>query len=260
MIPVYLLLLVVLLVLAYLMRKIRAASEKVFDIHNEVRELRKYDLRDLARELQAGSELARLLELDPPLPALGGWAASADFLMEIARHLIPLRPRTVVELGSGASTLAIARLLQRAGRGHLYSLDHDAAYASKTRRLLARHGVSDHATVIHAPLAVSSENASQSPTAWYDLDHLLDHLGTDRIDLLIIDGPPEIPDHLVRYPAGPALFPKLSDEGIAIVDDTLRETGQETVRRWAHEFPELSCRETRSGKGYAVFTRSTSGS
>lgn len=248
---VYLLLLANLVMLAYLVRKVRVGVGKVFNVHNEVRDLRRYDLTELAREVQAGSVLGRLLDLEIPLPPLGGWAASADFLVEVAGHVRRARPETVVELGSGASTLVIARMLQQAGRGHLYSLDHDAEYAARTRELLEAHGLAGHATVIHAPLVVPSGNGTRHPDAWYSLDGL----DVDAIDLLVIDGPPEVPDRLVRHPAGPALFPRLREGGIAIADDTRRESGQETVRRWAREFPELSVHETQAGKGYAVFTR-----
>jgi predicted O-methyltransferase YrrM len=251
MIGVYVLLLVIAGLLGYIAQKARSCAGKVFEIHNEVRELRRYDLTELAREVHAGAVLLDLLDLKGPLPQLGGWAASADFLLEIVRHLHRNKPKTVVELGSGASTIVMARMLQRAERGHLYSLDHDPEYAERTRTLLADHGLSDWATVLDAPLEQYGSNGSSAPAQFYDLDRL----PAREVDLLVIDGPPDVPGQLTRLPAGSALFPRLAPGGLAIADDTRRESGQETLRRWTEEFPEWSVHQSSGGKGYAVLQK-----
>lgn len=248
---VYVFLFVITMLLTYVAFKVRSSAGKIFDVHNEVRELRRYDLTELAREVHAGAVLLDLLDLRGPLPRLGGWAASADFLLEILRHLIRHKPETVVELGSGASTLVIARMLQRVGRGHLYSLDHDPEYAARTRALLADHGLSDHATVIDAPLEGYGANGSSASATWYSLKGL----PLREVDLLVIDGPPDVPGQLTRLPASSALFPKLTPGGTVIADDTRRESGQETLRRWIEEFPEWSVEQNQGGKGYAVLRK-----
>src|SRR5262245_8470214 len=52
--------------------------------------------------------LAAVLEPRVPLRRPGGWAASADLLVEIATRVIEERPGLVVELGSGLSTIVAA--------------------------------------------------------------------------------------------------------------------------------------------------------
>src|SRR4051812_48145221 len=60
--------------------------------------------------------------------------------------------RRIVECGSGNSTVYAARLLAERGAGSIVTVDHDASWAQLTRRALAREGLSQWATVIHAPL------------------------------------------------------------------------------------------------------------
>lgn len=59
------------------------------------------------------------------LPSTRGWAASADFLNILQEHLSAHRPRTLIELGSGLTTIVTARTLQQLGGGRLLSIDHD---------------------------------------------------------------------------------------------------------------------------------------
>lgn len=249
MMPVYLLLAVLVAMMAYVIHKLRLGVSKTYRIQAELDDLRRYDLTALAREIQAHRDLVALLDLQVPLPPLGGWAASADFLLEVSRCARDVRPAIAVELGSGASTVVLGRVLQQLGGGHLYSLDHDARFAAQTRRLVDDHGLRDYVTVLHAPLSPSDQGAASPP--WYALDDL--PLGD--IDLLIVDGPPETVAPLARYPAGPRLLPRLAPGGVVLVDDSLRADEREMVRRWQAEFPDLEVAERPSRKGCTILSR-----
>src|SRR5690606_6944595 len=100
------------------------------------------------------------------------------------------RPRTVVELGSGVSTLLTSYALESIGdsEAHLYSLDHEAQFAGITRSNLAAHGLAGRATVLDAPLVETQ--AGGETRQWYDIAELESALGARKIDLLVVDGPP----------------------------------------------------------------------
>ena len=51
------------------------------------------------------------------LPHLGSWKADTGLLTLVADHIFEHRPKLVVEFGTGASTLILARALQLAGGG-----------------------------------------------------------------------------------------------------------------------------------------------
>src|SRR5262245_39338462 len=67
-----------------------------------------------------------------PLPRPGGWAVSADLLAELSRRIIAERPRLVVELGSGLSTIVTGLMLRPFQDARLVSIEHDTEYAQRT--------------------------------------------------------------------------------------------------------------------------------
>src|SRR5688500_2174715 len=101
------------------------------------------------------------------LPHLGSWKADTVLLQHIVAAVEELRPRHAVELGCGASTLVLARALQRNGGGRLTSYDQHADFVAATRAWLREHGLS--AEMRHAPLVA---DRSRWAEAWYDLSHL----------------------------------------------------------------------------------------
>src|SRR5687768_10142137 len=97
----------------------------------------------LLRSLRGGSLAAkhRLLDrLDLPydaLPNLGSWKADTGLLTLVTDHILAERPHLVVEFGTGASTLVLARALQLAGGGKLISFDQHGDFVEATRAWLA---------------------------------------------------------------------------------------------------------------------------
>jgi predicted O-methyltransferase YrrM len=201
------------------------------------------------RQLEALHGLYVELNLKRSLPPTRGWAGSPDFLLELARHAQAARPQIVVECSSGVSTVVLARRLQLNGAGKLYSLEHDSAYARKTRALLLRHGLQDWAQVLDAPLIHHPLDGEDWP--WYDLALLPPGAA---IDMLVIDGPPRATRTLARYPAGPLLFPRLAPGGAVFLDDALRPDEQAALARWQSEFPGLQQSALACEKGCAVLT------
>lgn len=216
---------------AYIVYKLRQVHETLYATDFIVRTLS----RDVTQTLQTADQLRHEFKFDQPLPPLRGWAASPDVLLLIARHVRHAGPAVIVECGSGSSTLVLAQAAKLNGHGHVYSIDHDGAFAEETRNLLDRHGLSEWATVCHAPLR-ETEIAGTRWT-WYDIECLP---RTPLIDLLFIDGPPAgDPSPWARYPAGPILFPHLAAEGIVFADDTARPGETAVLQRWTREFPHL---------------------
>lgn len=248
MFPITTVLLIVLLagVSLYTLHKVRL-------IHLMAHELKDQAQRqpaELYRQLEALHGLYHELGLEQSLPATRGWAASPDFLLELARQARAARPAVVVECSSGTSTLVLARCMQRNGHGKVYSLEHDPHYAEQTRRQLQRHGLAHWATVLHAPLRDYTLGGQQWP--WYETGQLPEGL---KIDLLVIDGPPMATRALARYPAGPLLFHRLTRGARVFLDDAARPDEQAILARWKTEFPQCAQRSLICEKGCTVLTR-----
>ena len=208
------------------------------------------DISSLERTINSGIghiedslRLSSELRLTRSLPPLRDWAARPDLLLELTHHIQTEQPKVIVECGSGGSTVVLARCVEMNGIGHVYSLEHSPEYADKTRQEIARHQLASFATVFTAPLRRYDINGEQ--WLWYSFETL----PADKIDLLVIDGPPGSTGYLARYPAGALLFKDLSMHAAVFLDDADRSDEREILRRWSLEFPayQQQLRATRYG-------------
>lgn len=187
------------------------------------------------QEINALQFLERDLSHERLLPPLGGWAMDYSVVAVIHDFLRSLgRPAVVVELGSGVGTPWLALSVATTG-GRLLSVEHDEAFVSSTSRLVAHYGLEDTSTLVHAPL---EERSDEDP--WYSLDALGEELdaflGSDQIDLLLVDGPPGTTGPHARRPALPELHGRLGTGALVILDDTIREHERAIWQGWLEEF------------------------
>ncbi|WP_218940093.1 O-methyltransferase [Denitrobaculum tricleocarpae] len=228
---IFLVLLAVLGLLSYCFYKVRRIDNNVSELLFLVRKIQQTDLIDLFQQRQNLDTLESELSLKHHLPPTRGWAASPDFLLIVARHAREQKPVTIVECSSGVSTLVLASCMRDNGKGHVYSLEHDGAFADITRGNLEREGLSEWATVVHAPLTSHSINGRQF--SWYDDSGLPE----GEIDMVVVDGPPHLVGDMARYPAGARLFTRLSEGGTVFADDANRMEEEATLAAWRREFP-----------------------
>lgn len=186
----------------------------------------------LLRSLSGGKRAdkrALLARLDLPgdaLPHLGSWKADTALLHLIVDHIERLRPRTVVELGAGASSLVTARALQLHGGGKLVSFDQHGDFVEATRDWLGEHGLQADmrtASLIPAP--------GGWPGYWYDVTKL-----PEAIDMLVIDGPCWSIHPFVRG-AAETLFDRITPGGVILLDDGARPGERVVARRWRKRWP-----------------------
>lgn len=238
-------------VLVYGLSKIRAFQRHMYkSIDERIPQLlaREFNtqLHTHFRQIEALAGLFLELGLTRSLPATRGWAASPDFLRELALHALLARPKVIAECGSGVSTVVLARCLQMNRAGHVYSLEHLAEHAEKTRQELERQGLQDWATVLTAPLR--SYEFHGEAYSWYSTEQL----PSVGLDMLVIDGPPIGTSPLARYPAGPLLFGRLNVPATVFLDDADRQDERTILQRWAKEFQELHQEHRDCEKGCAV--------
>jgi predicted O-methyltransferase YrrM len=152
----------------------------------------------------------------------------------------------VVELGSGVSTVMLARLLhQRPPRDgfRLVAVEHDASWAEWVTEQLDREGIASGVSVVLAPLVPHPR--AEPGLSWYDEPALTEGLRPalrgdpidDLIDLLLVDGPPAYAAGmgLARYPALPVLLDRLAVGATVVLDNAERAGEQEVLRRWEDE-------------------------
>ena len=244
-------LVIVIAALAYLVRSTRALHRKVNRNADRVsKELSaqtgrfKTELAHVYHQFEAVEQLLPLLKLSAPLPPSRGWAASPDFLLTLAHVTKRVRPRLTVELGSGISTLVLAK----SGAKKIVSLDHSVEFGIQTREMLLSHGVRGVDIRIH-----ELETYSRG-YKWYARSTFK---GLAKIDLLVIDGPPSSTNPDARFPALEHLVPLLSPKATVILDDVYRDEERKLADAIAKALPSHVLTILSHEKGTAVISPRT---
>ena len=214
--------------LAYCIRSLRALHQKVNtriarEIAVSTKEL-KTSMWQSYRQTEAMQQLISLLKFSAPVPPTRSWAASPDLLLTLAQLVRKHNPKLVVELGSGVSTLVVAK----AGAKKVISIDHSGEFADKTREVLKEHKVRG------VEIRVAQLKAHISGVDWYDTAVIKD---LKRIDLLIVDGPPGSKNPEARMPARAEFISKLSPKAIIVIDDVNREGERKLAESFAKALP-----------------------
>jgi len=180
------------------------------------------------------------LHLKQKLPIAPDWSAAADFLELIKDHCLKAKPKTIVECSSGATTVVLAKCCEINKQGKVFSLENGEEYAINTCNNVKDFGLEKYADVIHAPLETIEVNGESYQ--WYESENL----PKQKIDMLVIDGPPGFIQRHSRLPALHLLFDQMADQSIIFLDDAARDDEKEIVEIWlgissgvSHEFVEL---------------------
>lgn len=185
-------------------------------------------LRNLGYDSRASIELTHFgLDYLP-------WTASAlrpAAMVQILNEIIINRRHSIVEFGSGISSIYIAKVLQQTG-GHLVSFDDDSEWLVLVRQLLRRYDLEDHVTLVEAPQKMSTR--SLAGMQWYDESVVDGALLGKEIQMVIVDGPKAFRDcnKLARYPAFPTVSGNLSKNCCIALDDINRQGEKQVIKRW----------------------------
>jgi hypothetical protein len=182
-----------------------------------------------------------------------GYSMTFGNLHALLELLDDLQPQTVVEFGSGLSTVMVSAWMKRRGYGRIHSFDHDSVWAAKTSRHLVRHKLDGYVTLSSVPLVSTSFHGHT--VQWYDINETARAIG--KIDFVIVDGPPSHDQPMARLPAVFALRPHLAPDCCITLDDALRPEEREVAAIWREYLPEMESYTIPSQTGLAVFRRST---
>jgi predicted O-methyltransferase YrrM len=186
--------------------------------------------------------LARLVATGTPLPAeieavlpdgRDEYEISSDLARLLARTVLTCRPGSVLEFGSGRSSLVIARALSAVGGGRLTSVESAPEFGRGAWALAERvRGVDAHQVVSKVRVTLTPGG----PFNGY-VDAVPALSARAPYDLVLIDGP-----------SGPlgrdwtlfAVIRHLRPGALVIVDDTARPSERRAVERWLRRWPGLS--------------------
>lgn len=181
------------------------------------------------------------------------WAITRQLAVWIARTCEARKPQSILELGSGMSTVALAIYAARHGT-RVVSLEHDKSWLDAISTKLERMGLRQHVELIHAPL----DKTPDGP--WYRVDLgsvLMEGIirgeqSKPMFDMVLVDGPPA--DVGGRGAVMNAIRPRLAPGAMVLVHDALRDEERAQLERWrAHAvLTEVRTGEDARGLGVLV--------
>ena len=186
------------------------------------------------------------LNLHNGLPYTTHWSASPDFLKIIVEHCLNCKPTTILECSSGLTTVMLARCCQINNTGHVFSLEHDSEYVTKSQANIKRYELDNFTTIINAPLKTYNLNSTEYQ--WYAIDNIPD----SKINMLVIDGPPGYIQKHSRYPALSLLLNRLADDCIIFLDDADRNDEKELIEMWKNEHPSIKHHYINTERGCSI--------
>ncbi len=193
--------------------------------------------------------LAKKLNLELSLPVTRDWSAAADFLTIISDYCLSEKPQVIVECSSGTSSIVLAQCCLLNTTGHVYSLENGEQYKNQTQQQLTDFSLSEYCELIYAPL--QSYLIDDVEFQWYEKKNL----GVEKIDMLVIDGPPGFIQLQSRYPALPLLYEQLSERCIILLDDAARDDEKLIVKRWLESYPEFQLEYRDNERGCSILKR-----
>jgi hypothetical protein len=175
------------------------------------------------------------------------WALSREALEWLGEFVISQGVRSIVECGSGLSTILFASMVREGRLDRVLSLEHDERWFEYGRDRLAEKGLVDAVDLRLCPLRQFPVN--RYLVKWYDIQTI----DPFPADLILVDGPPGTTWIHARHPA-PHLLKGFMREGTWwVLDDYQRQQEREVVQMWLSEVPGLELRGAIPvGKGLAV--------
>jgi hypothetical protein len=184
-----------------------------------------------------------LIALNAPLPIMHEWRISSDYAHRLLTRVIG-KKGSVIDLGSGISTLLMGYAMKKNGAGKVISLEHDEEYYAKTVQLIKEHQLEAWCHVSYCPLKTFVLDGKD--WLWYDIAKV--DFPKDII-LISADGPPGVTQYMARYPALPLLKQHITKDTVIMLDDGDRDEEKEIALRWSQEF-KLKNIKNKSHKGF----------
>ncbi len=186
---------------------------------------------DRVRRLYESNELP--FDVDAVLPReRNPWSVSDPMARLLARLVVDLPCRSVLEFGAGWSSVVLAHALQAAGGGRLTSVEHQTDYLADCWDRVARTPLVD-ATLVVRPL---ESQLSRHGLLWRYEGLARSIAARAPFDLVVIDAPPGV------YGRSAPLFDAyalLAPGAVIVLDDARRPREQTAVARWLATFPGL---------------------
>jgi predicted O-methyltransferase YrrM len=148
----------------------------------------RFDARLRAANQYSSALLSLFFDLRSYIP-LTPWSMSPAGVLQILNHIAMYRPKVVVEVGSGVSTVFVAKLIaQNRLATRLYSVEHDVVWLNGVKEWVSNEDAAEQVCFVHAPLTGELSYRGR-PIRWYEATALDRAFSKSEVDFLIVDAP-----------------------------------------------------------------------
>lgn len=175
--------------------------------------------------------------MEPKIPiwyrrAYKGYFGSPKMLKELFNLILEFKPKRILELGSGLTTLIASYALRKNGNGKVVSWDCIETRASGNREMIHLHEQNKYSEIVDAKISKSREiDGIQS---WFD------QKPKHKIDFLIVDDSTEPPLSPGAKNVIETLRSDLNMGCIILLHDRIRPVDNVTLNHWLDLEPNLN--------------------
>jgi hypothetical protein len=154
----------------------------------------------------------------------------------LVNEIIINNRRSIIEFGSGISTIIICRLFRynKIKPQFFISVEHNFEWFKFIKEQLELESLSSYVDLIYAPL--EKFKVGQNEYTWYKRNDIT--INNLFFDLVLVDGPPANKEEILesRYPALPFVNRNLLESCAIFLDDANRGGEKKVLLRWQKEF------------------------
>ncbi|RLD60936.1 MAG: hypothetical protein DRI95_14815 [Bacteroidetes bacterium] len=211
------------------MSKLSIKIKKLFRLYSRVERIGMY-----SQEQMAYQQLQRLSFNHAFLPVTV-MSMSFTATLHILNEIVINEKKSIIEFGSGISTVYIAKLLKELDCNcNFYSVDTSKEWIDKMKQILEKESLLDKVIFIEAGIKdIPNSLRYKDQTKWYDIDLINKGLkNAPDFDLVIVDGPNGWTCPYARNSAIPFLKGRTTDSVTIFLDDTKRPSEKEILINW----------------------------
>lgn len=182
------------------------------------------------------NSLLNNFKLNSYLPRTG-MSINSFALAFILNEIIINERKTVIEFGSGISTIFMAKLAVLNNIDlEIISIDEDYQWIEIINKIIKQENLERYVKLIFAPIKKISEGNKYE--IWYDEKELDTNCLNKKFDMILVDGP-KVLSKKHNSIRGRALFyleNKLADNFVVFLDDSNRPGEKNILKNWRKKF------------------------
>jgi len=166
----------------------------------------------------------------------GDWSMHVEDFQYIIRFIKRKTNLFIVELGAGTSTVVLAYTLSKYCQNSLLmSFEAEESWVEKVHKDLSKYKLNSYAVIYHVPYK------RYHNYIWFDHSLIREilFLFKRKIDILIVDAPPDTLCPYSRMPAIPFFLEYLKEDSVVFLHDSKRSDELFIIKEWSNYFKEI---------------------